>query len=352
MSLSLKPIYIDIPNSLDKGFNVQIPGNWFDVSFKNRVAFIVKSNQIDGGIQTDFPVLIDATIPNLFGNVQVNGEDIRVVLDNVQLDYEIQFINDSTGKIIIWAKVPNITNGTKIYIYYNNPTAIDQQDAEQVWTGYTGVYHFQDLLKDSAETATLIKVGTAVTTTPGKIGDGVTGFNATDYLNGDGITSITTQKYTLSAWVKLPTGTIPANGETIFSQKSNVFNIDSTAELIFQRDSTLETIRSTDVLINDTFTYVVVTHDGIGTGDTKLYVNGVLQPDTTAIPNLLIGSIRIGSDFNDSTRAWLGVIDEFRHRATTGSIFPVLTPSRIKTEFNNQNDVSSFFTQGSPETFS
>ena len=123
---------------------------WFDLAFGNRVPITVNNNQVPS-TQTDFPMLVDSTIGSLVGKVQSAGQDIRYVLpDLTELKYEIQFINDANGKIISWMKVPSLANFTKIFMYYNNGGATDNQDKTAVWPNYDGVYHWQGNFLDSS----------------------------------------------------------------------------------------------------------------------------------------------------------------------------------------------------------
>ena len=121
-----------------------------------------------------------------------------------------------------------------------------------------------------------------------------------------------------------------------------VVSVNNVIFLFFQWNSGFETISSTDQFTDSVFAYFVVTREGVDVGDTKLYINGDVQPDTTAIPSLPAALDRtIGNHIAFPVRAWTGKLDEFRH-----GINLVLSGDRIKTEFNNQNNVNTFYNLG------
>ena len=99
---------------------------------------------------SDYPLLINVTIPALIGHTQQLGQDLRFVAHingtNVGLKYEIQDFFSLTGKLIVWIKIPIITNGMKIYCYFDNPNAPTGQDAVNVWTdNFKTVNHLNNI---------------------------------------------------------------------------------------------------------------------------------------------------------------------------------------------------------------
>lgn len=112
-----------------------IPADWFDTDFKHRLPFTVKAGAIvSAGTELNFQTLIDGTFSEMIGNVQAEGQDIRFAgVDKVELKYEIESFDNTTGKLTAWFNSPTITDGDIIYMYYANPTAIDAQDKTAVW---------------------------------------------------------------------------------------------------------------------------------------------------------------------------------------------------------------------------
>ncbi|MFH1610769.1 MAG: DUF2341 domain-containing protein [Patescibacteria group bacterium] len=95
------------------------------------------------------PVLIKLYSDNIdYAKTKDSGEDIRFVdSDNVtELPYEIEDWDES-GYSYVWVKVPRInkySNVDYIYMYYNNNSAIDNQDKLSVWdNGYGVVWHME-----------------------------------------------------------------------------------------------------------------------------------------------------------------------------------------------------------------
>lgn len=81
--------------------------------------------------QTNSPLLINDTYPGLEGAVEAElrftGED------NVQLEYEIQEFDSNTRLLIAWFKMPIISDGDIINIYFDNISATDKQNASTIF---------------------------------------------------------------------------------------------------------------------------------------------------------------------------------------------------------------------------
>ena len=153
--------------------------NWFDTSYLRRVPITINASQITGE-HTNFPFLFNSTLTDLILHVKSNGGDIRFVLeDKTELKSEIQFINNGTGALIAWCKLPTASVGTTFFMYYDNPSAVLPTDPENVWLNnpatetQTYVYHMTQnntTLLDSTKNSKMT-VGT-VPNGVGKIGVG------------------------------------------------------------------------------------------------------------------------------------------------------------------------------------
>lgn len=117
------------------------PDNWFDTDYKNRLPIMISSGVV--GILNDFPLVINDTLTDLIGNVKADGGDIRFALeDKTELKSEIQEIDDSTGRIVAWSKVPMIQVGTNLFMYFKNPAATLPIDPFNVWdSNFKAVWH-------------------------------------------------------------------------------------------------------------------------------------------------------------------------------------------------------------------
>ncbi len=111
---------------------IPLPPVW---AYRKKVTF---DNSGQGETFTDFPVLIHLTNANFdFNKAQDNGEDIRFK-DHLlnELKYEIEKWDKPNQEAWIWVKVPTIpgsSNVDYIWMYYNNPVAVDTQDPPNVW---------------------------------------------------------------------------------------------------------------------------------------------------------------------------------------------------------------------------
>jgi len=95
------------------------PPNWFNARWQQRISATINADQVPS-TQTDFPVLIDETFPELIGS---SISQLRFAsTDDIQLEYEIELFDTYTGKLIAWTKKPLVDNGDIIYIYYDNLT--------------------------------------------------------------------------------------------------------------------------------------------------------------------------------------------------------------------------------------
>ena len=338
------------------------PNGWFDSNFRRRIPITINTAQVPSA-QNDFPLLINSTFSELVGNTQENGEDIRIVLpDNTELKYEIQDYDDSNGELILWSKVPTIDNGTLVYLYFDNPTATDNQDPDNVWDDGSNTFRAVWHMNQNPSTTNLVdstlnnNTGVPKATpflVPGKIGSaiGFTGAPQIDSFDIDDNDTLDIGTFTFSAWVKAPDNS-QAN-PMIFSRDNSgsdsfQFRKNTTTGLlqliVFKASDGLpvSVIGTTDIGDN-AFHYVVGTLDGT---DMKVYVDGDFEASLTINDTMQIATagIRIALRANN-TNPWEGTIDELR--AAIGA----RDADWIKTEFNNQNDPSTFYNIGFLEKF-
>ena len=134
--------------------NVSWGKNWWNPSWKYRKLITIDSSKVAAD-HTNFPVLIYEINDNdLAANTQIDGDDIAFVLyddNNTKLNHEIQLFNGSTGELITWIKIPNLNSSsdTKIWMYYGNPTANNQENIPGVWdSNYISVWHLDESPND------------------------------------------------------------------------------------------------------------------------------------------------------------------------------------------------------------
>jgi hypothetical protein len=97
---------------------------------------------------TNYPFLISLTQQSIAQNARSDGGDILFTTSDkvTKIPHEIDSYDSSTGHLLAWVKIPQLSNSvdTVIYIYYGNPTASNQGLPSQVWSGYNLVSHLSD----------------------------------------------------------------------------------------------------------------------------------------------------------------------------------------------------------------
>lgn len=319
--------------------------DWLNPAFQQRIPLTINAGQVPS-TQTDFPLLINDTYPDLIGEVEA---ELRFAgIDNIQLEYEIQKFDNITGELIAWVKKPTISDGDGVFIYFDNPGALDEQNAPAVWSnGYAAVYHLNNSFLDSTGNNNDL-TNTATTDITGKIGQ------ARFFDNVDIMTTISnssleiTQALTLSAWIKPNTssgddGFIVAKdgfgSGRAYSLRSGVtvsrFGIETTS-LTF-----LDGLLPYD---NTKFNYIVGTYDK---SFMRTYLDGNPDSNVAKTGDILIftNDVSLGADSGGSGNFhYNGTIDEVRISNIARS------DNYIETEFNNQNDTSTFYSTGTVES--
>lgn len=185
---------------------------WYSASWLHRKLINITGSLVSG-TQTNFPVLVSTVDPNLAytgngGHVGTStGNDILfTAADGVtKLNHEIESYTSSTGALVAWVQVPQLTSTTSLYIYYGNAGASNQQNATSTWDPtFLGVWH----LGDSASSATSID------------------------STGNGYSA---KKQAVNNPAAISTGTIDGassfNGSTSFASTSKPLNLNSTTTI-------------------------------------------------------------------------------------------------------------------------
>ena len=332
----------------------QVPANWFDTDWKTRSELEVVAG-FTPSTQTDFPLLVSLTISNLIGRTQVNGEDIRFALsDKSELKYEIEFFDSATGQVIIWVKLPTINpTDTKLFMYYNNPTAIDNQDPPNVWdSNFKGVWHSNQIPPASIIDSTANNNDGTPQSTPasvqGQIGKALSYNGINQSVQIPDSPSLDVQFITLSGWVKVIGG---GQLEQIFSrdgdgERAFQFRINASGVIeliVFNEFGFPGVLTGITEIDDDGPHYAAATWDGT---TMKIFIDG----------NLDIAQLFAGTNVNAVTRAAFfarsgnaspgffdGQIDEPRISDIARS------DDWIKTEYNNQIIPSNFLKINSTE---
>ncbi len=318
----------------------------------------------------DFPLLFDYTDPDLKdkangGKVHfADGEDIAFTMSDGQtmLTYYREFYDKTTGQIISWVKIPELSSSsnTELYIYFNRCDVFtNNYENTNTWSNdYEAVYFLNDDYNNKTSTASLDGTNYNSVDATGKI-SGADDFEKTSSTQRIEIGSYNiNDEFTLSAWIKpetLPT----TNGDEmrIVSKASGTNDSDhsfglgtiyntSTGEpqqyhrltLLVNAGGSTEKLEAYPTsLADNNWTYVSATFNG---NEINIYDNGNFLNRTsksgglsTNLSNIAIGNI----DNGDANMAFDGIIDHVCISKTARS------EDWIKTEYNNHNNPSSFY---------
>jgi hypothetical protein len=356
--------------------NVRAATPWYNISWDYRVALTIDHTKVSGTL-TNFPVLINITNSALQQYALTNGNDILFTSSDGtnKLPHEIESYTSSNGLLFAWVNVPTLSSAvdTTLYLYYDNATTTNQQNAGGVWdSNYKGVWHLQQTPTGSAgdikDSTSGDNAGTSHTIAsaaqvPGKISGSLTLDGTNDYIST--ATEFTNPvNVTVEAWVK----TTSTNGTKVVGFESNQFQTNTTTSVDYDRHiyigtdgkarfgtyntntSSANIATSTNKVNDGQWHFLVGYRDNVAS-NVCLYVDGVLQATTNSSGGQsYAGWYRIGCytmylpNWPSSASGYFaGSVDEVR-------VSHVIRSSTwIATEFNNQNSPGTFYSVGSGE---
>ncbi len=112
-------------------------GSWFaQGTWAARKPLTVDADQVPADL-TDFPLLVQFTDPELQAGASPDGADLVFTAADgtTRLDHVIETYNSASGSLSAWVSVPSLSSigDTNLYLYYANPSAVDQQDPVAVF---------------------------------------------------------------------------------------------------------------------------------------------------------------------------------------------------------------------------
>ena len=122
--------------------------------FSKYVEITLATNLAATAITTGVPALVKLSETTISGFDYddfsfANGSDMMFTDANGEtLPHEVDTWNVN-GESLVWVKLPSTAVGTAITMYYGGNTAASVDSAD-VWTGYTGVWHFDAATADTA----------------------------------------------------------------------------------------------------------------------------------------------------------------------------------------------------------
>ena len=305
----------------------------------------------NSGYIADFPFLVTFTgsdFTEVEANTQSSGADIRFTdQQGNDLEYEIEEYDEVANKMVIWVKSnsPGIAKhqNTLVYMYYGNSGASSTANAGLVWdSNYKAVYHLHDDFLDSTSNDN-DAVNSGSTDIIGQIADAqdFDGTNDSVDVTSGSANSLDVVDFTLEAWI---------NPDTLSSFTRVITTTNQEYSMLFSNNKLNFIINgggynqhpATTVGTNE-WTHIAVTFSD-SANKIKFYINGILDVNeyaATNTPTTNIAGLIIGT----TSQQWFdGTIDEVRVSDVRRSA------DFIKTEYNNQNSPSTFYSISSQES--
>jgi hypothetical protein len=222
------------------------------------------------------------------------GADIRFTLSDhtTLLKYEIESWN-AAGDSFVWVKVPSLlaSTNTVIYMYYNNTSAIDAQDAANTWVSFSGIWNMKKSSSNYIDSTGSGKTGTpvgTVTDLTGPIGNAISVASSSIDVGYD-LALIIGKTSTLSFWVKTSvvgsTNSYASPGITGIEQSGGANDIffgwvDNTGKIGVSAGNGA-TAKSNFVVNDNSWRHVTMSRNETS-GAVKFYINGVLNGTGTS----------------------------------------------------------------------
>lgn len=323
--------------------------------------------------QTSFPVYVDlGDMPASFWSTVANGGgDIRVTQSDGTTECAREVVScdtaTDTGELHFLANSIDGTTDTIFYIYANGTstdyavTATYGRNA--VWSDYANVYHMKDAttstISDSTsngDTLTKDSANNPIEST-GKIGsaqdfNGSTDFASASYASGGNANeTVTFWLNTTKTSLSNPLWVDDGGGALKGTYLNNTTN-DGKFIVLYQKEGgTSERLRgdtNADVGIDDGNWHKVTYTVNNATSDIQIYIDGSpvarTMLNTNDISGISVTELYVGAREIDLTGYVDGGMDEIRFRSG------VQSANWITTEYNNQNDHSTWATIGAEET--
>ena len=329
---------------------------WWNSKWQYRKEIRIDHNKVVADLE-GFPILIDIMDNDLPTKARSDGFDI-VFADNngIKLNHEIELYDNNTGHLVAWVSVSNLSSesDTRLYMYYGNPSAPDQQNPSAVWdSDFVMVQHLEEASAIRYDSTIEGNNGTAYGGVGKSTSEKIDGSDDLDGKNDyvgilDSSSLDIASQVTVEGWFRssrgleeVLTGWFGGVGKSsAYSLAWNAWS-DGWTFQIYQGGvrSYCDTIDA--YMPKGEWHYVMGQYDG---QYLKVFIDGQLK-----------ASKNIGSKTVDSNSAafdigrvfgyyWNGSIDEVRISNVARSA------EWIQTSYNNQKNPSTFYTVRSEET--
>ncbi|MHA2101639.1 MAG: DUF2341 domain-containing protein, partial [Candidatus Kariarchaeaceae archaeon] len=336
----------------------------------------INSNKVSGsGVLENFPLLVSIYDPDLKTDVQNDGDDIAFANATAWLDHEIEEFNPSYNSthayLVVWVRIPSLsaTVDSEIFMYYGNTTIGNLENPPGVWdNNYKGVWHLSETIggsnaiKDStANDNDATDYNNPTFGQSGKIHNSIDFDGTNQYLelpSSATLNNITEGDYTYEVWYyadQVPPGTGSTDNDKRYAA---LIKRDPHGGIFYDNDKTFSIEHwlngptqtgVTSAVYDPQNYYHIVGVVSKTDGYTKLYVNGILEGTDTWTAGSIAhdyGSVTLKFGIANPGAAiyrWNldGKLDEMRVSNAARS------SDWIATEYNNQNNPSSFISVGS-----
>jgi hypothetical protein len=330
-------------------------------SYKYRKRITFDPTKVVGSSDfTNFPVLINITSDGDLESVSNGGHvesttglDIVFTSDDgvTLLSHELETYVATTGKMAAWVKVPTLSTSlsTYIYMYYGNSAIVTSQTTSATWSGYHGVWHFENnSFGDSSPNGyTGTNNGTTNQATA-QINNG-RALDGSRWIEVSSSFPNLSSDFTISGWINTSLNT--KSGQRIFCDDNSnsggygfsVGDAGVGSLRFYSRGSSTVLLDAPNNTIANNTWYHCVAVANITSGTKQIYVNGSLVATGTFTGwGTDAGNSSIGGETatGETTSRLQGSLDEIRVANTA------LTADWIATEYNNQSSPSTFYTIG------
>ena len=304
-----------------------------------------------------YPLLVSTTDTDLRDNAQADGDDIVFFAsDNTTLlSYEQEFWNSTTGELVEWVGVTDITNVTYIVMWYNNSTIANSENATGVWdSNFKLVQHLNETPAGTTYDSTSNNNdGTTVNMTSadqvsGQV-DGSLDFDGDDHISLTSQAIDNNVAFTISTWMNGTDGDI-AYGEGYDGDAdwAMFLGIEGSspysARFYIKESGTWKALTKGTTQINDSYHHVTLSQTN--KSYRTIYIDG--QPEETTTTTY--------GDMSTLNTANIGVLE----RSTYGSYFVggldelrvsdiARSAEWIETEYNNTASPELFISIGAEQ---
>jgi len=329
-----------------------------------RMELTIPAGKVTGGPHAKFPLLVDfAADANLAMHARSDGADILFTAANgtTKLDHERVTFVKSNGRLLAWVEIPMLTAATKLFIYYGNAAATDQQNIDATWENpFKGVWHLEQTVGMQTDSSTFNNSGVPQNNlslgVTGKVGLGIDFDGNDDRMQMADSASLDSMSAaaTFELWINWDNAA-DGGAQLVMTSSNNFTAPKSSFEWATQADGDHffyprrgdgdDAYNLTAApFINGRWHHIAVTLEH-ATKQALIYKDGaLLTPTVMNVPSLWMTMAQPADWLWGGHSAYAG---QFAGRMDEIRVSNVVRPaSWLATEFTNQNEPASFVMRG------